>query len=253
MLATTTSNRSAAKVVRARRTAPRRRWRDALATLAHERLRVDVHADDAAGAKPRGGDGEDAGSAAVVEHRLAAGAEFALSQRRQSRVVGCEPVPKARPGSRRRLRASGSGGSDHDGTMQKCGAISIGPNCACVLRTQSWSATAKVSYAGIGSPSVGARPATSVRAIGAVGQQRDHARACPTLRASARRARRTAAFRGPCRRTDRIRRPRARRRRAARPTRRQRFARRERRRSVKRRRSTPLAYHCLRFAIRSSR
>jgi hypothetical protein len=43
-------------------------------------------------------DGEDAGTAAVVEHRFAAGQGCSRSHSRQSRVVGCDPVPKASPG-----------------------------------------------------------------------------------------------------------------------------------------------------------
>ncbi len=57
------------------------------------------------------------------------------------RVVGCVPVPKARPGSRRKNRAAAAGGSCQVGTIQKLGVISTGSNCDCVRRTQSWSGT----------------------------------------------------------------------------------------------------------------
>ena len=41
------------------------------------------------------------------------------SHSRQSRVVGCEPVPNASPGSSVTLIAEGSGAAHHDGTIQR--------------------------------------------------------------------------------------------------------------------------------------
>ena len=58
------------------------------------------------------------------------------------RVVGCVPVPKARPGSSRMCRTAAEGSSCQVGTIQKSGVISTGANCDCVRRTQSWSCTA---------------------------------------------------------------------------------------------------------------
>ena len=60
------------------------------------------------------------------------------------RVVGCVPVPKARPGSRRILVRAWGGRSCQVGTIQKSGVISTGANCDCVRRTQSWSATGAI-------------------------------------------------------------------------------------------------------------
>ena len=70
-----------------------------------------------------GGDRQDPGSASVVEHRFAARAIRVASQRRQSRVVGCDPVPNASPGSSARLIAAGSTASHHEGTIQSPSAI----------------------------------------------------------------------------------------------------------------------------------
>ena len=64
-------------------------------------------------------------------------ARCSSSQRRHSRVVGWLPVPKARPGSSRRLIASRSGASHQVGTIHSRAAIAIGSNCDCVRRTQS--------------------------------------------------------------------------------------------------------------------
>jgi hypothetical protein len=55
------------------------------------------------------------------------------------RVVGCVPVPNAKPGSRRITRCACAGGSCQVGTIQKSGVMSTGANCDCVSRTQSWS------------------------------------------------------------------------------------------------------------------
>ena len=57
------------------------------------------------------------------------------------RVVGCVPVPKARPGSSRITRSARAGTSCQLGTIQKLGVICTGSNCDCVRRTQSCSGT----------------------------------------------------------------------------------------------------------------
>ena len=77
-------------------------------------------------AEPRRADREDARAAAVVEHALAAaGGAGAAIQRRHMRVVGCVPVPKARPGIEPdHLRAPAAGGSCQVGTIQNSGVIS---------------------------------------------------------------------------------------------------------------------------------
>ncbi|MCY1166495.1 hypothetical protein D9M73_64310 [compost metagenome] len=58
------------------------------------------------------------------------------------RVVGCVPVPKAKPGSSRISCFACAGGSCQVGTIQNSGVISTGENCDCVSRTQSCSGTA---------------------------------------------------------------------------------------------------------------
>ena len=64
------------------------------------------------------------------------------SHSRHSRVVGCVPVPNASPGSSARLSAAGSRRLRTTSARSRIrSAISIGPNCACVARTQSCSAT----------------------------------------------------------------------------------------------------------------
>ena len=59
-------------------------------------------------------------------------------------MVGCVPVPNARPGSRRMTCCACCGGSCQVGTIQNSGVISTGANCDCVRRTQSWSGTASM-------------------------------------------------------------------------------------------------------------
>ena len=109
MLATTTSKRRPArsasgstKVARRRRS--RARWPRSRACACGSTSMPTTRA----GAQRARGDREDAGAAAVVEHATRRRATCARSHSRHRRVVGCEPVPNARPGSRRRLSASGS-------------------------------------------------------------------------------------------------------------------------------------------------
>src|SRR5438105_14848310 len=64
------------------------------------------------------------------------------------RVVGCVPVPNASPGSILRLIACESTGSHHDGTIHTLLLTRIGRNCACVLRTQSASASGRTECMG---------------------------------------------------------------------------------------------------------
>ena len=53
------------------------------------------------------------------------------------------------PGSSVRLmRVAIAAAVHHDGTIQRSSAMRIGANCACVARTQSWSATIDASYGG---------------------------------------------------------------------------------------------------------
>ena len=61
-----------------------------------DRRLVEVDAEDRLEAEPRRGDREDAGAAADVEQEARL---QGLSSSSVSRVVGCAPVPKARPGS----------------------------------------------------------------------------------------------------------------------------------------------------------
>ena len=63
-----------------------------------------------AGAEPAGGDRENARAAAVIENAFRRRAARARATRRHRRVVGCDPVPNARPGSSARLIAAGSTG-----------------------------------------------------------------------------------------------------------------------------------------------
>ena len=56
-------------------------------------------------------------------------------------VVGCVPVPKARPGSSLITRSASAGGSCQLGTIQNVGVTCTGSNCDCVRRTQSASGT----------------------------------------------------------------------------------------------------------------
>ena len=60
------------------------------------------------------------------------------------RVVGCVPVPKARPGSRRITSVAPAGTSCQVGTIQKLGVMGTGSNCDCVRRTQSCSGTGAI-------------------------------------------------------------------------------------------------------------
>ena len=81
-----------------------------------ERLRIDVDADDAAGAELARGDREDARAAAVVEHRLAA-AQLALEPLEAQPRRRMDPVPNASPGSSARLiarRIDGVAPARHD-------------------------------------------------------------------------------------------------------------------------------------------
>ncbi len=66
------------------------------------------------------------------------------SHSRQSRVVGCEPVPKAMPGSSVMLIAAGSGCACQDGTIHRRFDTGIGSNWAWVMRTQFCSSSGEV-------------------------------------------------------------------------------------------------------------
>ena len=58
------------------------------------------------------------------------------------RVVGCVPVPKARPGSSRMTWRAAAGTSCQVGTIQNVGVMGTGSNWLCVRRTQSASGAA---------------------------------------------------------------------------------------------------------------
>ena len=92
------------------------------------------------------------------------------SHSRHSRVVGCVPVPNASPGSSVTLIAAASGAVHHEGTIHSVSAIRTGANCACVVRTQSCSATARVSCGGGASPSRAPARASAVAASIAAGK-----------------------------------------------------------------------------------
>ncbi len=137
-----------------------------------ERVGIDVGADDTTGAEAARGDRQDPRSATVVEDALSRRAARAASQRRHRRVVGCDPVPNASPGSSARLIAAGSTGSHHDGTIHNPSAIWSGANCACVARTQSVSGTSNVSCGGSALPRARPAPASAAARLSPVAKER---------------------------------------------------------------------------------
>ena len=202
MLATTTSNGAGSRTpqrtpARGDANVASTPLRPALARLAATACGSMSTPTTRAGAEPRRGDREDARAAAVVEHRLARARTFAASQRRHRRVVGCEPVPNARPGSSARLIAPGSSGSHHVGTIQRPSAIRIGANCACVARTQSCSATLEALVRRRGAPS---RRAAARRAPRRDRRRRPNSARQPRHRPARRRRRRRARRRAASRR-----------------------------------------------------
>ena len=115
-------------------------------------------------------------------------------QRRHIRVVGCVPVPKARPGSSRITSRASAGTSDQVGTIQNAGVISHGPNCAWVRRTQSCSPTASIdSMRSVASRGRGGERGRRGGGGGFVGEEGADAGALPGRAPSRRRARRRPA------------------------------------------------------------
>ena len=148
MLASDQPDRRPMRRVRRSPPQPRRRWpRRSRASPRSPADRCRRHRSSSA-PKRRGADREDARAAAVVEDARPGG----------RRAAACRAIQR-RHMPRRRMRAGAEGHAgvepddairigrrlpDHVGTIQKPGAISVGPNCDWVSRTQSSSATAAI-------------------------------------------------------------------------------------------------------------
>ena len=147
-----------------------------------------------AGAQARSGDRQDAGAAAVVEHR------FAGAGARSRATAGTAASSDASPCRTRardratRLIAAGSTGSHHDGTIQSPSAMRIGANCACVARTQSCSATSARPCGGSGRAHGRGRGGQRRRDVGGAVEQRGQHAHRPRAGRPPRRARRRAAY-----------------------------------------------------------
>src|SRR5450830_1379705 len=74
------------------------------------------------------------------------------SHSRHSAVVGCVPVPNARPGSSSRFTASGSGAACQLGTIHRRWPKRIGWKLSIQLRSQSWSSMISLWCSGSGPP-----------------------------------------------------------------------------------------------------
>jgi len=98
------------------------------------------------------------------------------------RVVGCVPVPNAKPGSRRITSLACAGGSCQVGTIQNSEVISTGANCDWVKRTQSWSSSTSMTQ-DTGNPqrSLGRQQLGRFIRLGAIRKQGNHARTLPPV------------------------------------------------------------------------